>query len=43
MGLLPSEILYFAAVIGAIFVFNKIASKVEERLFDRQAVGVSAK
>jgi hypothetical protein len=43
VGLLPSEILYFAATVGAIFVFNKIASKVEDRLFERQAVEVPAK
>ena len=43
MGLLPSEILYFAAAIAAIFVFNKIASKIEEQLFVREAVKVPAR
>jgi hypothetical protein len=42
MGLWPSEIVYFAAAIGAIFIFRAIASKVEDRFFsprpDTQAV-----
>jgi hypothetical protein len=33
MGLWPSEIVYFAAAIGAIFIFRAIALKVEDRFF----------
>lgn len=43
MGLWPSDILYFAAAIGAIFIFSKIASNVDDRLFARQSVGSSAR
>jgi hypothetical protein len=42
MGFWPSEIVYFAAAIGAIFIFRAIALKVEDRFFpprtDLQAV-----
>jgi hypothetical protein len=45
-GLWPSGLLYVAAAVGAVFIFGKIASKIEERLFadhvDRQGTEVSA-